>query len=56
MSAVVVMLVVGYMLIGTFPGFSIFLGIGMLLALYGLFDPGFGQWHASDFGAKLNVS
>ena len=56
MSAAVVVLVTDYMLIGAFPGFSIFLGIGVLLALYGLFDPGLGRWQASDLGAKLNVS
>lgn len=56
MSAVIAMLVAGYLLIGAFPGFSIFLGIGVLLALYGLLDPGFGRWQASGLGAKLNVS
>lgn len=47
MSAVVVILVAGYLLIGAFTGFSILLGAGVLLAIYGLFDPGFWQWGAS---------
>jgi len=56
MSAAVVVLVADYMLIGTFPGFSIFLGFGVLLALYCLLDPGLGRWQASDLGTELNVS
>ncbi|TIS96510.1 MAG: hypothetical protein E5W99_03495, partial [Mesorhizobium sp.] len=43
MSAVVALLVVGYLLIDAFAGFSILLGVGVLLAIYGLIDPGFGD-------------
>jgi hypothetical protein len=43
MSAVVALLAAGYLLIGAFAGFSILLGVGLLLAIYGLFDPGFGR-------------
>ncbi len=48
MSAVVALLVASYLLIGAFAGFSILLGAGVLFAIYGLFDPWFGQWHASE--------
>ena len=40
-SAVVGLLVTGYLLIGAFDGFSILLGIGAIIGLYGLFDPEF---------------
>jgi hypothetical protein len=40
-SAVVGLLVTGYLLIGAFDGFSILLGIGAIVGLYGLFDPEF---------------
>lgn len=43
MSAVVSLLVAGYLLIDAFAGFSILLGIGVLLATYGLVDPGLGD-------------
>ncbi|QPB24501.1 hypothetical protein ISN39_33730 (plasmid) [Rhizobium sp. 007] len=43
MSAVVGLLVAAYLLIGAFAGFSILLGIGTLLGIYGLCDPGFGH-------------
>lgn len=56
MSAVVALLVAGYLLIGAVTGFSIVLALGVLFALYGLFDPEFGRWQASDLGTKLNVS
>jgi hypothetical protein len=48
MSAVVTLLVAGYLLIGAFAGFSILLGAGVLFAIYGLFDPWFGRWRASE--------
>ncbi|RUX13919.1 hypothetical protein EOA23_34210, partial [Mesorhizobium sp. M2A.F.Ca.ET.042.01.1.1] len=47
MSAAVALLVAGYMLIDAFAGFSILLGVGVLLATYGLFNPGFGRWRAN---------
>ncbi len=43
MSAVVALLVASYFLIDAFAGFSILLGVGVLLAIYGLVDPGFGD-------------
>ncbi|RWF30222.1 hypothetical protein [Mesorhizobium sp.] len=56
MSAVVALLVAGYLLIDAFAGFSILLGVGVLLATYGLFDPGFGRWQASELGKNHSVS
>lgn len=47
MSAVVALLVAGYLLIDAFAGFSILMGIGVLVAIYGLIDPGLGRWRAS---------
>lgn len=41
MSMVVALLVAGYLFIGAFPGFSILLGLGVVFAVYGLFDPEF---------------
>lgn len=43
MSAVVGLLFAGYLLIDAVDGFSIFLGVSVLLAVYGLFDPEFGR-------------
>jgi hypothetical protein len=43
MSAVVALLLASYLLIDAFAGFSILLGIGVLLGIYGLCDPGFGH-------------
>lgn len=56
MTAVVSLLVAGYLLIGAFAGFSILLGVGVLVAVYGLFDPGFGQWRATELGNHQRVS
>ncbi|WP_457578712.1 RcgA family putative transporter [Ensifer adhaerens] len=56
MVTVVTLLVAGYLLIGAFAGFSILLTVGVLLAVYGLFDPGFGQWRASELGNHQRVS
>jgi hypothetical protein len=56
MTTVVGLLVAGYLLIGAFAGFSILLGVGVLLAVYGLFDPGFGQWRATELGNHQRVS
>lgn len=56
MSAVLALLVASYLLIGAFAGFSILLGVGVLLATYGLFDPGFGRWRASELGKNHSVS
>ncbi|RWE91624.1 MAG: hypothetical protein EOS81_21545 [Mesorhizobium sp.] len=56
MSPVVALLVAGYLLIDAFAGFSILLGVGLLLAIYGLFDPEFGRWRASELGKNHSVS
>ncbi|TIT87211.1 MAG: hypothetical protein E5W59_21390, partial [Mesorhizobium sp.] len=56
MSAIVALLVAGYLLIDAFAGFSILLGVGVLLAIYGLFDPGLGRWRASKLGSNQSVS
>lgn len=47
MSAVVALLVASYSLIDAFAGFSLLLGVAVLLAIYGLVDPGFGRARAS---------
>jgi hypothetical protein len=44
------------LLIDAFAGFSILLGVGVLLAIYGLFDPGLGRWRASKLGNNQSVS
>lgn len=56
MSAVIALLVAGYLLIDAFAGFSILLGVGVLLAVYGLFDPGLGRWRVSKLGNNQSVS
>lgn len=56
MSAVVALLLASYLLIDAFDGFSILLGAGTLLATYGLFDPEFGRWRASELGNDQSVS
>ncbi|UTV41789.1 hypothetical protein MYG64_36035 (plasmid) [Ensifer adhaerens] len=55
MSTVVALLFAGYLLIDTFAGFSILLGVGALLSIYGLFDPGFGQGRVSKLGSQQSV-
>lgn len=42
MNAIVVVLLTGYFLIGSFSGFSVLLGVAVTCAIYGLFVPGFG--------------
>jgi len=56
MSAIVALLVAGYLLIDAFAGFSILLGVGLLFAMYGLFDPGLGRGQASKLGNNQSVS
>ncbi|MER8746050.1 hypothetical protein NKH54_23635 [Mesorhizobium sp. M1004] len=56
MSAIVALLVAGYLLIDAFAGFSILLAVGVLFAIYGLFDPGLGRWQASKLGNDQSVS
>jgi hypothetical protein len=55
MSAVVALLVVSYLLIDAFAGFSTLLAISVLVALYGLFDPGLGRRLASELGNNQSV-
>jgi hypothetical protein len=42
MAIALAVIVAGYLLTGAFPGFSALLALAVLLALYGLFDPGYG--------------
>jgi hypothetical protein len=56
MSVVVGLLITSYLLIDAFAGFSILLAIGVLLAIYGLIDPGFRRWRASELGNNQSVS
>lgn len=56
MLAEMALLVAGYLLIGVFAGFSILLGIGLLPAIYGLFDPRFTLGQSADQGDKHGVS
>ncbi|MBL8577262.1 MAG: hypothetical protein JNK47_08565 [Mesorhizobium sp.] len=56
MSAVVALLLVSYLLVDAFSGFSILLGLGVLLAIYGLIDPGLGRGRASELGNDQSVS
>jgi hypothetical protein len=56
MSAIMTLLVASYVLTDAFPGFSILLGVGVLLAIYGLIDPGLGRGRASELGNHQRVS
>ncbi|MBM9595043.1 hypothetical protein JM664_11075 [Rhodobacteraceae bacterium MCCB 386] len=56
MTLAVALLVAGYLLIGAFPGFAIFLGVAVLIGTYGLFDPAFSARSASEPGDDRNVS
>jgi hypothetical protein len=56
MSVIVALLVASYLLIDAFSGFSILLGVGVLFAIYGLFDPGLGRGQASKLGNNQSVS
>ena len=47
MAMAVGVLVTAYLSIGAFTGFSILLGFGLLVAVYGIFDPGFGTRRTS---------
>lgn len=55
MTAIIAVLAAAYMSIGAFPGFSTLLGIGLLLAIFGLFDPGFGRPQTSERGDGQGV-
>lgn len=54
-SSIVIFLALSYLTIGAFAGFSILLALGVLSALYGLFDPWLRRSQAKDLGPKLNV-
>ena len=41
MTTAVLFLILVYLLIGVITGFTVLLGIGLLVAVYGMFDPGF---------------
>lgn len=56
MSAIVGLLLTSYLLIDAFAGFSILLGIGVLIAIYGLLDPRLGQRRAGELGNHQLVS
>lgn len=56
MTAIVALLVASYLSIDAFPGFSILLGVGVLLAIYGLIDPELGRGRARKFGHDQSVS
>ncbi|TNC46252.1 hypothetical protein FHG66_19105 [Rubellimicrobium rubrum] len=52
MTAVVMLLAASYLLIDAFTGFSILLVAAVLVATYGLFDPGFGTRSPGQFGEQ----
>ena len=56
MVAAVILSGTAYILIGAFEGFSILLGVSVLLAIYGLFDPAFGTRQTSKQKGRRNVS
>jgi hypothetical protein len=56
MAAAVTLSGTAYILIGAFEGFSILLGVSVLLAIYGLFDPAFGTRPPSKLKGHRNVS
>lgn len=56
MVAAVTLSGTAYFLIGAFPGFSILLGVSVLVAIYGLFDPAFGTRQPSKLKGGQDVS
>ncbi len=56
MVAAVTLTSTAYLLIGAFAGFSILLGVSVLLAIYGLFDPAFGTKRPNQLKGRRNVS
>ncbi len=56
MAAIVLLLITSYLLINEFTGFSILLGIGVMLSIYGLYDPEFGTREMSQQGENTSVS
>ena len=55
MVATVGLLVVSYLLIDAFAGFSILLSLAVLFAIYGLLDPWFGTREARELGGNQSV-
>jgi hypothetical protein len=55
MVAAVTLSGTAYILIGTFEGFSILLGVSVLVAVYGLFEPAFGTQQPSNPKGRRNV-
>ncbi|MGO4440990.1 RcgA family putative transporter [Rhizobium sp. RAF56] len=56
MAAVVTLLFATYLLIDAFVGFSIVLGIGVLVAVFSLVDPGLGSRQSNEVGSRQIVS
>jgi hypothetical protein len=50
MAAVVTLLFASYFLVDAFVGFSIVVGIGVLVAIYALVEPGLGPGRACEVG------
>ena len=48
MTAVVMLLFASYLSIDTFSGFTVLMFVGLLIAIYGLFDPALGSRRASE--------
>ncbi|MGL4236249.1 RcgA family putative transporter [Tabrizicola sp.] len=55
MVAVVALSGTAYLLIGAFAGFSILLGVSVLVSIFGLFDPAFGTQQPSKLKGGQNV-
>lgn len=55
MVAVVTLTGIACILIGAFAGFSILLGVSVILAIYGLFDPAFGTRQTTHLKGRRNV-
>ncbi|MFZ1470875.1 MAG: hypothetical protein WAT09_18140, partial [Paracoccaceae bacterium] len=56
MVAAVILSGIAYFMIGAFAGFSLLLGVSVLLAIYGLCDPAFGTRQTNNLKGRRNVS
>ena len=57
MSSAIGLLLISYLTIDAFDGFSVLLMVAALIATYGLFDPEFGSgWRAGDMEGDSHVS
>jgi hypothetical protein len=56
MATAVTILTISYLMIGAFAGFTILLSAGVLVSIYGLFDPGLGTRHNMRLEDKSSVS